>query len=61
MAARTIEVIFRFLDLFVLGFIRKLVITKKLHQNAVTKSTPPPPLCRHMGNVLHPELFPKQL
>lgn len=41
MATRTIEAIFRFLDLFVLGFIGKLVITGELHQNAVTKFPPP--------------------
>lgn len=37
MAARTLEAIFRFWDLFVLGFVGKLVITRELHQNAVAK------------------------
>lgn len=40
MAARNIEAIFRFLDIFMLGFTGELVVIRELHQNALTKSPP---------------------
>lgn len=56
MAARNREAILRFLDIFMVGFIGKLVI-RELHQNAVTK-VPHPTQSGIWGMSLHIELFP---
>lgn len=55
-AARNIETILRSLDIFVLGFIGKLVITRDLNQIAVTKFSLP--YSGIWGRSLHLELFP---
>lgn len=53
MATRNTEAILRFSDVFILGFVGKLVIMRGLCQNAVTKFSPPSAV-RHLRDVFAP-------